>query len=88
MKFASLIDETFDETMSSYYSSEEYLTLDQDIIKARKELMEHIPKDKAYLLDCFYNAVLGRDSAVATTAYRKGFYSGLQVGYDVFRETR
>ena len=77
MILAEAIEETYDENMQSYYSSEEFKTYDKKANDTFDSLMADIPDEFGPRLQEFYDAMMARVASEACNAYVNGVYVGI-----------
>ncbi len=77
MILAGVIEDTYDEQMSEYYSSKEYLDNNNEVNAAFNDLLAALPESLQDKLTTLRDAFSKHEADLACKAYVTGVYTGL-----------
>lgn len=77
MILAGVIEDTYDEQMAEYYSSDEYNNNEKKVDAAFNELFAALPESLQGKLANLRDAFTEHEAALASKAYVNGVYTGL-----------
>lgn len=77
MFLAEAFEDTYDEQMAPYYSSDEYIKHENQVDAAFNDLIADLPEALHQKLHCFRDLMVDHEASVAVNAYTRGIYVGL-----------